>query len=225
MVGGLAMAAGNAHADRCRPGTAAPASSLLGLYSWQADALESWESNGGRGVIEAVTGTGKTMVGIAAALDELARRGQVVVLVPTIELQRQWLTQLEAQLTVLSSAGQMSVGTSDSHARSLAPLSSALPQPGSMGAGGRDSLLSHDVLVAVVNSARAKDLRPIRRGGLVVADECHRYGSAVNRLALDPRFGRRLGLSATYATRTTATWPGSTRTLAVLASGWAMKGQ
>jgi superfamily II DNA or RNA helicase len=59
--------------------------------------------------------------------------------------------------------------------------------------------MSHDVLVAVVNSARAKDLRPIRHGGLLVADECHRYGSAVNQLALDPRFGRRLGLSATYA--------------------------
>ena len=68
-----------------------------------------------------------------------------------------------------------------------------------MGAGAADSLLSHDVLVAVVNSARAKDLRPIRQGGLLVADECHRYGSAVNQLALDPRFGRRLGLSATYA--------------------------
>ena len=59
--------------------------------------------------------------------------------------------------------------------------------------------MSHDVLVAVVNSARAKDLRPIRQGGLLVADECHRYGSAVNQLALDPRFRRRLGLSATYA--------------------------
>lgn len=174
-------------------------SSLLGLYSWQLEALASWERNGGRGVVEAVTGTGKTMVGVAAALDELAVRGQVVVLVPTLELQRQWLTQLEAQLALLRSAGQMDAGTTNSHARSMASSSSGLPQTGSMGAGRRDSLLSHDVLVAVVNSARAKDVSPIRRGGLLVADECHRYGSAVNRLALDPRFGRRLGLSATYA--------------------------
>jgi superfamily II DNA or RNA helicase len=54
------------------------------------------------------------------------------------------------------------------------------------------------VLVAVVNSARVVDVRPIRQGGLLVADECHRYGSAVNQLALDARFRRRLGLSATY---------------------------
>jgi superfamily II DNA or RNA helicase len=174
-------------------------SSLLGLYSWQVEALESWESHGGRGVVEAVTGTGKTMVGLAAALDELARRGQVVVLVPTVELQHQWLAQLEAHLPVLRSAGHMGAGASDSRARPVVPSSSTLPEAGSMGAGGGDSLMSHDVLVAVVNSARAKDLRPIRRGGLLVADECHRYGSAVNRLALDPRFGRRLGLSATYA--------------------------
>jgi superfamily II DNA or RNA helicase len=43
------------------------------------------------------------------------------------------------------------------------------------------------------------DARPIRPKGLLVADECHRYASAFNRLALDPRFDRRLGLSATYA--------------------------
>lgn len=193
-------------APRSRP------SSLLGLYSWQADALEAWESNGGRGVIEAVTGTGKTMVGVAAALDEIARRGQVVVLVPTIELQRQWLAQLEAHLPAPRSVGQVSTGGSESRPRPVAgvgrsdgragpvlPSSLARHRAGSMGAGGGDSLISHDVVVAVVNSARAKDLRPIRRGGLLVADECHRYGSAVNRLALDPRFERRLGLSATYA--------------------------
>ncbi len=174
-------------------------SSLLGLYSWQVDALESWEKNGGRGVIEAVTGTGKTMVGVAAALDELARRGQVVVLVPAIELQRQWLAQLEAYLPALRSGGQMDARACGNQARPGAPSPAALRLAGSMGAGAADSLVSHDILVAVVNSARAKDLRPIRQGGLLVADECHRYGSAVNRLALDPRFGRRLGLSATYA--------------------------
>ena len=97
-------------------------SSLLGLYSWQLDALESWENNGGRGVIEAVTGTGKTMVGVAAALDELARRGQVVVLVPAIELQRQWLAQLEAHLPALRSGGQTDAGACHNRARPGAAL-------------------------------------------------------------------------------------------------------
>jgi RNA polymerase primary sigma factor len=154
-------------------------SASLGLYQWQKDALRAWHANGRRGVVEAVTGAGKTMVGIAAALEELARRGQVVVLVPTVELQRQWSAQLAARLPALSSAGRMGAGR--------------------MGAGQHDSLASHDILVAVVNSARSQDVRPTRQGGLLIADECHRYGSAFNRLALDGRFRRRLGLSATYA--------------------------
>jgi len=160
--------------ERARPVPRPRPSASLGLYAWQLDALHAWEGSGWRGVIEAVTGTGKTMVGVAAALDELGRRGQVVVLVPTVELQHQWAAQFEARMSVLGRAGRM-------------------------GAGARNSLLTHDILVAVVNSARAKDLRPVRRGGLLIADECHRYGSALNHLALDARFSRRLGLSATYA--------------------------
>ena len=150
----------------------APGASL-GLYPWQVDALKTWERHGGRGVVEAVTGTGKTMLGVVAALDELRRRGQVLVLVPTQELQQQWVVELAARLPGRDAVGRL-------------------------GAGGRDSLSTHDVLVAVVNSARAIDVRPIRPGGLLIADECHRYGSAVNQLALDWRFRHRLGLSATY---------------------------
>ena len=77
------------------PSRRATPSASLGLYAWQTDAVRSWEEHGCQVVIEAVTGTGKTMVGIVAALDELSRRGQVVVLVPTIELQHQWVAQLE----------------------------------------------------------------------------------------------------------------------------------
>jgi RNA polymerase primary sigma factor len=144
------------------------------LYAWQADALDAWRRRGGRGVVEAVTGTGKTMVGVAAARDELGHRGQVLVLVPTVELQHQWVLELGSHLAADRRVGRM-------------------------GAGAGDDLVTHDVVVAVVNSARATDVRPTRQGGLLVADECHRYGSAVNHLALDTRFRSRLGLSATYA--------------------------
>jgi superfamily II DNA or RNA helicase len=39
------------------------------LYRWQVDALVSWLRCGRRGVIEAVTGSGKTDVAITAAAD------------------------------------------------------------------------------------------------------------------------------------------------------------
>jgi superfamily II DNA or RNA helicase len=146
----------------------------LSLYAWQAEALAAWIGQGRRGVVEAVTGTGKTMVGVAAVLDQLRARGQALVLVPTKELQRQWISVLRERL----------------------PAGMAIGRLGDAGAG---SLITHDVVVAIVNTLRSTDARPIRPHGLLVADECHRYGSAFNRLALDGRFDRRLGLSATYA--------------------------
>lgn len=39
------------------------------LYPWQQEALKAWHSNARRGVVEAVTGSGKTRVGIAAAFE------------------------------------------------------------------------------------------------------------------------------------------------------------
>ncbi|MGH9292656.1 MAG: DEAD/DEAH box helicase, partial [Acidimicrobiales bacterium] len=143
------------------------------LFPWQADALAAWHGSGCRGVVEAVTGAGKTVLGLSAALEELERRGQVLVVVPTVELMHQWRERV---------------------ARLLAPGYSV----GCLGDGRAATLLDDDVVVAVVNSLRATDSRHTRQGGLLVADECHRYGSAVNRLVLDGRFERRLGLSATY---------------------------
>lgn len=144
------------------------------LYAWQRDALVCWEAAQHCGVIEAVTGSGKTMLGVAAAADELARRGQVLVIVPTVELMHQW------------------------H-RHMVPVLPPGYLIGCLGDGETGSFATCDIIVGVVNSLRGNDLRMTRRGGLLVADECHRYASVMNRLALDQRFERRLGLSATYA--------------------------
>ena len=152
----------------------AVADGLPPLYAWQVEALDAWRRLCRRGVVEAVTGTGKTMVGIAAAIQELARGGQVCVLVPTAELLQQWQSALSRHLPAGASVGLL-------------------------GAGCHDRMGDHDVLVAVVNSARDADLRPRRPGGLLVGDECHRYGTDANRAALETRFPRRLGLSATFA--------------------------
>ncbi len=169
-----ARATGPATARVTVPGAVPAVGRVPELYRWQAEALDAWRGRGGRGVVEAVTGTGKTMIGIAAAAEELARGGQVLVLVPTRELLDQWTSELKNR--------------GSAHARI-----------GRLGGGHREDLGRCDVVVAVVNSARDADLRPRRPGGLLVADECHRYGSDGNRVALADGFVRRLGLSATYA--------------------------
>ena len=104
----------------------------------------------------------------------IGRRGQVLVIVPTIELMHQWHRHMRPALPPGYSVGCLG----DSETGSFA---------------------THDIIIGVVNSLRDNDVRMTRRGGLLVADECHRYASAMNRLALDERFERRLGLSATYA--------------------------
>src|SRR3954463_5004195 len=121
------------------------------LYRWQLDALVAWLRCGRRGVIEAVTGSGKTDVAIAAISDALRRGRFVLVLVPTRVLMEQW------------------------HGRLLA----ALPQAriGRLGDSGKARPGSGDVLVATRHSAATH--RPVPTGddpGLLIADECHGLG-------------------------------------------------
>ncbi|WP_349826872.1 sigma-70 family RNA polymerase sigma factor [Brevibacterium litoralis] len=143
------------------------------LWAWQCEALESWYAAGGRGVVEAVTGAGKTMVGVTAAFQAFEFAVRTVVLVPTIELQNQWRTRLHA---VVPEA-----------------------RVGILGNGGQDSLDECDVLVAVVHSAAAREsLLAEHHDGLLIADECHRYAAPAFVQALSERFAFRLGLTATY---------------------------
>jgi superfamily II DNA or RNA helicase len=142
------------------------------LYRWQLDALVSWVRCGRRGVIEAVTGSGKTEVAIAAASDALRRGRFVLVLVPSRVLMEQWHTALRA----------------------------ALPEAriGRLGDDGRDTAESCDVLVATRHSAAAFKPIPLSAtGGLLVADECHGLGGKTLRRALLPEYEERLGLTAT----------------------------
>src|SRR4051794_41938857 len=68
------------------------------LYRWQLDALVSWLRCGRRGVIEAVTGAGKTDVAIAAVSDALRRGRFVLILVPSRVLMEQWDGRLRSAL-------------------------------------------------------------------------------------------------------------------------------
>lgn len=150
-----------------------PASEINpGLWSWQAEALDAWHAAECRGVIEAVTGAGKTLIGITAAFEAFRQGIKVLVLVPTAELQDQW------QRRLLETIPQADVGT--------------------LGNGRHDSLRDCDVLVAIINSATKRDILQQHSLGLVIADECHRYAARTFSTALDEGFSYRLGLTATY---------------------------
>src|SRR4051794_6185817 len=142
------------------------------LYRWQLEALAAWLRCGRRGVIEAVTGSGKTDVAIAPILDALRRGRFVLVVVPSRVLMEQW------------------------HGRLLAMLPEA--RIGRLGDSGKDRPGSCDVLVSTRHSAATH--RPLPsgdRGGLLVADECHGLGGGVLRRGLLRQYDERLGLTAT----------------------------
>ncbi|MBM2619009.1 DEAD/DEAH box helicase [Actinoplanes sp. LDG1-06] len=141
--------------------------------AWQIEALAAWNAAGRRGIVEAVTGTGKTTVGVLAAAEAVDRGERVLVLVPGRELLDQWHEILQRELRTV--------------------------RVGRLTSGHDDSFLTHSVLVATVQTAARCSVFPIGRAGLLIADEVHRYGARTYAMALDNRFEARLGLTATYA--------------------------
>lgn len=153
-----------------RPAELAPAR-VLDLLQWQKEAVAAWYANGCHGIVEAVTGTGKTHVGLEAVAHAAAMGEKATVLVPSIDLQDQWAGRFATFLPHLSVAR-------------LGGKASGRPE-------------TADVTIAVVNTAVKSDLSRFSAHSLIVADEVHRYGAEMYQLGLRPGYGRRLGLTAT----------------------------
>lgn len=157
------------------------------LYLWQHVALSKWIASERRGIVEAVTGSGKTNVALAAMKDvvSLHKSTSILVVVPTIALMEQWRERL-GQWFPNRFVGQVGAGCNDTFA--------------SMPVG----------LIAVINGlARnfAQKLEHLlghtRKGvyrSFLVADECHRYIHA-------PVFNRLLQFPFTFTLGLTATLP------------------
>ena len=144
----------------------------LGLYAWQQEALARWELFGSQGIIDAVTGAGKTRLAVAAIAKHFAAGGKTLVVVPTIVLLHQWADVLAQNIPGCT--------------------------VGLVGDGRDDDLRDVDVVVSVIASARTRKFKLNGAKGLIVVDECHRSASEQNQKALDDDFEKRLGLSATH---------------------------
>lgn len=142
-------------------------------YPWQTCAVESWEASGHRGIVEAVTGSGKSWVGLQAVF--LAARSQLrsLILVPSLALMDQWIHNLERQLPGIR----------------VARLSGGQSHPAQHRA---------DVVVATPHSLRGRSIDFLfPEKSLLLADEAHHYAAETFRHLLDVPFAWRLGLSAT----------------------------
>lgn len=141
------------------------------LWAWQREALVAWTSHGRRGVVEAVTGTGKTRVGVEAIRDALAHGMGAVVSVPGKSLMDQWFDALDILGIRVDRLGDNMRGEA---------------------ADGK-------VLVGIVHSLARHPPRPsVARNCLLVVDECHRSGAETFAKSLLDEYPHRLGLTATF---------------------------
>lgn len=133
------------------------------LYRWQKDCLKTWKQQKYQGIVNAVTGSGKTQLALAAIR---LLRGEhadlrVRIVAPTIALANQWRQSV------------------------LRDAKAGSDLPGFYGDGIRDEG-DHSVMIYVVNSARSgleKHMRAdfaLHRPVLLICDECHRYLSREN---------------------------------------------
>lgn len=140
------------------------------LYEWQENCLKRWFENRCRGMVQAVTGTGKTLLALTGAqrLDQMHQQSLLVkIVVPTGALMRQWEQALRKN-NPMSANGQIGLRGN-----------------------GRKSPADCKYMIYVINSARYELARQIlyelHRGEhvLLIADECHHYASGQNQLIFE----------------------------------------
>lgn len=143
---------------------------------WQILALHEWLLNNLTGVIQVVTGGGKTYFALMCILEFLKRfkNGQVFIIVPTLTLLDQWVLNLQENLSI--DANQISEYSGEHKAKS-----------------------TNLINIFVINTARNEITNRINpnRPTFLIVDECHRAGSKENSKALHGHFQATLGLSAT----------------------------
>jgi superfamily II DNA or RNA helicase len=137
------------------------------LRKWQSEALALWSENRQQGIVEAVTGGGKTVLALAAVAK--ASADTTLIVVPTVALLDQWW--VEAASFFELSLDDINIVRS------------------------RRSVRAGTINIAVLNTA-AK-IEPGGRPVLLVVDECHKAASAQFRSVLEVNKSGSLGLSAT----------------------------
>jgi superfamily II DNA or RNA helicase len=159
------------------------------LRPQQSAALQAWEAQGRRGILEHATGSGKTFTALCAMRDALRRREVPVVLVPSELLLEQWHGEIAASLPDIAPQ-ILRCGAGHTKWR----------DDGLIGPWTRAGSETSRIVLATMQTAAMPEFRAaIRQGShlFMVADEVHRIGSPKHLQLLSIETGPRMGLSAT----------------------------
>jgi len=161
------------------------------LMEHQRAVLESWRSREFRGIVTFATGGGKTLVGLTAIEEHVTHGGPALVLLPTVDLQQQWLNEIKNKFPHLSSR-VMLVGGGENWRRHMDSLRTIFAQP---------QQSDGWIILSTYQSATLDDfstLAALAPDLLVVADEAHNAGRRTFWAFMDSVDAfKRLGLSAT----------------------------
>lgn len=153
---------------------------------WQLDALHAWAEHGRQGIIEAVTGSGKSRVAVMATMEAIDDGFAVLIVVPNRILQQQWIRDYFAAYWGSREIPIRTMGNEDS---GTAPYVNPTR-----------SIKARTITVAVVNTLSAIETDPRFYSDtkvLLIVDEVHNFTGNRNRRVMRPEYERRLGLTAT----------------------------
>jgi superfamily II DNA or RNA helicase len=161
------------------------------LMEHQIAVLENWNYNNKIGIIDHVTGAGKTITAIAAIKEWVAENRPALILVPSTLLQRQWINEIRNELSIDAIGIGGVLGPRSKWLMSLPDNTRNMKEFGPR------------VVVAVIGSAVSADfLKRLQVGKhlLIVGDEVHTLGQVqcIGLLEKIAECGAFLGLSATH---------------------------
>jgi len=158
------------------------------LQEHQSTIVENWFAAGCRGIVDHVTGAGKTISALEITRRWLGERGPVIVFVPSILLAKQWVREIERYFTPGEVALLQAHSEGDDWRQSLRDFTT-----GDGDFGPRITIATYATGSTPGFIDRVEPCDDL----LVVADEVHRAGSPNYQRMMELDAGARLGLSAT----------------------------
>jgi superfamily II DNA or RNA helicase len=159
--------------------------SYKSLQEHQISVINNWKISGNKGIICFATGGGKTLTAISIIREHINENKPVLVLVPSLLLQKQWQSEIESEIenpNIILFGGGFSALRRESILR-------------------ESSSNGNNIILSTFQTAISKSfMRSIRLHDdlLIIADEVHTAGQPEFKKFLDMDFdGPRLGLSAT----------------------------
>jgi superfamily II DNA or RNA helicase len=161
------------------------------LMQHQVEVLKSWEISKNVGIIDHVTGAGKTISAISAIRDWIQEGKPALVIVPSTLLQKQWASEIRREIGIEPLFAGGSLGKRSDWLLSLADATR------------NDKSFGSRITISVLGTAVTDDfVKRIQVGShlLIVGDEVHTLGQlqASDLVSKIEKCGARLGLSATY---------------------------